>query len=194
MRLASVVFAVFALLLLGAVSASAGPFDYLCHDRGDGAYDHIHVDTMAEAEAHTGHAGDIIPELYYGDDTIYAQNFGEEQEGIWSMSCAVPVVVTPPPAPTEVVDPYGDGEDENGLIPDEEDPDSEPVAVSDPLTYTDPETGETRELTTAVYVSQLPDTGVGSYVSEQSGFFLGAIIAMAGFLMGLWASTWGRRY
>jgi hypothetical protein len=115
---------------------------------------------------------------------------------------------TPPPAPTEVVDPYGDGEDENGLIPDDNgedideelnsqpfaDQDADPVAVSGQDGAADQTQDSEGIDENRATVTQLPDTGVGSYVSEQSGFFLGAIIAMAGFLMGLWAATRGRRY
>lgn len=89
---------------------------------------------------------------------------------------------TPPPAPTEDHDPFGDGQDENGLIPDDEGEDideelseglneqpvPEPVVVSDPIGYTDPIDSESQvpqdETDTVV---SLPDTGSGPDTSDR---------------------------
>jgi hypothetical protein len=68
---------------------------------------------------------------------------------------------TPPPAPTEVVDPYGDGEDENGLIPDDNGEDIDEELNSQP--FAESSTRPVEDSTNAVeVVTRLPDTGSGS--------------------------------
>jgi hypothetical protein len=68
---------------------------------------------------------------------------------------------TPPPAPTEVVDPYGDGEDENGLIPDDNGEDIDEELNSQP--FADQAAGtDAAPVEQGEVVTRLPSAGSGS--------------------------------
>jgi protein-S-isoprenylcysteine O-methyltransferase Ste14 len=99
---------------------------------------------------------------------------------------------TPPPAPTEVVDPYGDGEDENGLIPDDNGEDIDEELNSQP--FADQAAGtDTAPVEQGEVVTQLPDTGSGSGEDGPNWWMivLGFLIGTVTFWLGVWIA--GRR-
>ena len=94
---------------------------------------------------------------------------------------------TPPPAPTEVVDPYGDGEDENGLIPDDNGEDIDEELNSQPFVAQDAGT-DAAPVEQGEVVTRLPDAGSGPDDDGPNWWMLvlGFLIGTVTFWLGFW--------
>lgn len=164
--LIAVTIALFAL----ATPATAGTWDYLCHDNGDGTYTKVEVPTFQDYADHMDwplpdHGDDIYAFLVYDEGIIGSLNMDTlEHEDIWARGCGPDAWSSTPTATPEFTEAT-------------ETPPT-PIVVTDPPGYNDPPPTPDVPVVDEP-VTQLPDTGSGSsgdsyrYLARCIGFALG---------------------